>query len=86
MFDDVMGLSPAAAARLTALVERCRPVLEDLGMEAVQVMLVEDGVSTIQAIAVTRALLGQAATPLRVAVEVVVTSGAWREYPPRAVG
>ena len=76
MFDDVAGLRPEDAARLSALVEQCRPVLESDGMEAVQAFLVERGVSIIQAIVVTRALLGSATTPLRVAIEVVTTSEA----------
>lgn len=76
MFDDVIGLSPEDAARWTALVEQCRPILENDGMDAVQTFLAERGVSSIQAIAITRALLGKAETPLRVVIEIVATSTA----------
>ena len=76
MFDDVIGLRPEEAARWTALVEQCRPVLANEGMEAVQTLMAECGTSTIQAIVITRALLGWEATPLRVAIDVVTTSKA----------
>lgn len=70
----VMGLSPQAAAQLTALVEQYRPVFNNQGLEAVQSMLAEDGVSMIQSIMITRALLGWAETPLRVAIDTVAAS------------
>ncbi|MFG2574559.1 hypothetical protein [Streptomyces sp. NPDC048481] len=76
MFDHMSGLRPEEAARWTALVEECRPVLEREGMEAVQTFLAERRVGVIAAIAVTRALLGHAGTPLRTAVEIVTTSAA----------
>jgi hypothetical protein len=76
MFDHVIGLSPQDAERLTALVEQCRPILESNGMQAVQAVLAERGVSVIQAIVITRALLGNATTPLRTAIEIVTTSAA----------
>ena len=76
MFDDVIGLRPEEAARWTALVGQCRPVLVNEGMEAVQTLLAECGTSTIQAIAITRALLGWEETPLRVAIDVVTASKA----------
>lgn len=74
MFDDIIGLRPEVAARWTALVEQCRPILEKEGMEAVQTLLAECGTSTIQAIAITRALLGWDETPLRSAIDFVTTS------------
>lgn len=74
MFDDVRGLRPEEAARWTALVEQCRPVLTSEGMEAVQALLAERGLTTIQAIVITRALLGGTRTPLRVAIDAVTTS------------
>jgi len=77
MFDDVKGLSPDKAARWTSLVELCRPVLASDGMEAVQALLVERGISTIQAIAITHALIGKAETPLRDAIDAVTLSTAW---------
>lgn len=76
MFDDVIGLSREDAARWTALVEQCRPILGNDGMGAVQTFLVERDVGTIQAIAITQALLGKAETPLRVAIDIVATSTA----------
>ncbi|NMO56074.1 hypothetical protein HH310_33460 [Actinoplanes sp. TBRC 11911] len=76
MFDDVIGLSPEDAAHWTALVEQCRPILENNGMDAVQTFLAERNVGIIQAIAITRALLGKAETPLRDVIEIVATSTA----------
>lgn len=76
MFGHVSGLSPDTAARWTTWVEKCQPVLAQDGMEAVQRLLAEDGAAAIEAIAVTRALLGWAETPLRVAIETVGTSAA----------
>ncbi|MFJ9690661.1 hypothetical protein [Kitasatospora sp. NPDC101183] len=76
MFDHVIGLSPEEAAHWAALVEQSRPVLENDGMEAVQAFLAERGTSIVQAIAITRALLGKAETPLRVAIDIVATSSA----------
>jgi hypothetical protein len=76
MFDDVTGLRPEEAARWTALVEQCRPVLANEGMEAVQALLAEQETSIIQAIAITRALLGWEKTPLRTAIDAVTESKA----------
>ena len=76
MFENVIGLTPEQAARLTELVERCRPVLANDGMDAVQELLVELDVGMIPAITVTRGLLGFPETPLPVATEIVVTSPA----------
>ncbi len=76
MFDQVVGLAPEEAARWTAMVELCRPVLAAKGIEAVQLLLAEHGMSVIQSIAITRALLGWDETPLRVAIDIVATSDA----------
>ncbi|MFJ8827776.1 hypothetical protein ACIREE_39330 [Streptomyces sp. NPDC102467] len=76
MFDDVVGLRPEQAARWTALVEQCRPVLADEGMEAAQVLLAERGMSIIQSIAITPALLGWQEASLRIATDIVATSSA----------
>ncbi|GGW50903.1 MULTISPECIES: hypothetical protein [Streptomyces] len=76
MFDHVNGLSPEEAARWVTLVEQSRPLLAEDGMEAVQTFLAESGVAIIAAIAITRALLGTAETPLQVAIEIVATSTA----------
>ncbi|MEU0338636.1 hypothetical protein ABZ092_06535 [Streptomyces bobili] len=78
MFDHVIGLRPEEAARWVTLVERSRPILAKDGMEAVQTFLAERGVAIVQAIALTRALLGPAQTPLRVAIDIVTTSTARR--------
>ncbi|GGU11265.1 maleylpyruvate isomerase N-terminal domain-containing protein [Actinomadura citrea] len=54
------GLSAGQAARWTTLVEECRPVLGNEGMEAVQALLAERGMSTIAAIAIAnRCSVGQ---------------------------
>lgn len=76
MFDNVHGLPPEQAARLTALAEQCASKLENEGMEAVQAFLAERDVSVIQAIMITRELLGPAKTPLRIAIDTVTTSTA----------
>lgn len=76
VFDRTMGLSPEKAARWTALVEESRPILKSSGMEAVQAFLASRSTSIIEAIAITRALLGNAETPLPVAVDIVTTSKA----------
>lgn len=76
MFDHVIGLRPEEAARWTALVEQCRPVLADDGMEAVQTLLAGRGMSIVQSIAITKALLGWRETSLRIATDIVVTSAA----------
>jgi len=76
VFDDVVGLSPEDAARWVALVEQCRPILENHGMDAVQTFLADRDVGIIPAIAITRALLGKAETPLQIAIEIVATSTA----------
>ncbi|MEV5907035.1 hypothetical protein [Streptomyces sp. NPDC052127] len=74
MFDHIAGVRPEEAARWVTLVELSRPVLENDGMEAVQALLAECGASVIQAIVITRALLGTAETPLQVAIDIVTTS------------
>ncbi|WP_063838271.1 hypothetical protein [Saccharothrix sp. ST-888] len=76
MFENVAGLQPEVAARWTALVEECRPVLMRDGMEVVQALLVERGMSIVPAVAITKALLGWADTPLLAAREIVETSAA----------
>ncbi|MEU7752262.1 hypothetical protein AB0B57_04845 [Micromonospora sp. NPDC049101] len=76
MFDHVIGLGTEDAARWTALVEQCRPILQSDGMDAVQTFLAEHEVGMIQAIAITLELLDRAETPLRVAIDIVGTSSA----------
>ncbi|MFD8736032.1 hypothetical protein ACFV06_14105 [Streptomyces sp. NPDC059618] len=75
MFENI-GLDPEVAASMSALVEQSRPILESDGMEAVQAFLAQRCASVIQAIAITRALLGHSETPLRDAVDIVTTSAA----------
>ncbi|MFE7760434.1 hypothetical protein [Streptomyces sp. NPDC057438] len=76
MFDHIGGLRPEEAARWTALAEQCRPVLANDGMEAVQHLLAERGLGILPPVAITRALLGWAETPLGTATEIVTTSAA----------
>ncbi len=78
LFPNTGGMTVEQADRLTALVEECRPVLDAEGMEAVQRLLVQRGIATVPAIAVTRALLGWKATPLLTAREIVELSPARR--------
>lgn len=75
MFED-MGLSPETAAGWTALTVECRPLLEGEGMDAVQALLASRGTSAIQAVVITRELLGRERTPLRTAIEIVGSSAA----------
>ncbi|MFJ6380032.1 GNAT family N-acetyltransferase [Kitasatospora sp. NPDC092039] len=76
LFPDLLGLTAERAARLTALVEECRPVLAADGMEAVQSLLAERGVGVIPAITATRALLGWTGTSLHTARKIVELSAA----------
>lgn len=76
VFEDFIGLPSEVAARWTALVEQCRPVLANEGMEAVQALLAEQGMSVFQAVAITRALLGWEETSLHDAVDLVDASKA----------
>jgi hypothetical protein len=78
VFEGHLGLSPEIAAQWTALVEECRPILAREGMEAVQSLLVERGMSVLPAVAITRALLDETESPLRQAIETVLTSEARR--------
>ena len=76
MFDDIIGLRPEDKERWTAPVGQCHPVLAGEGMQAVQALLAAQGVSIIQAIAITRELLGRDETTLRTATDVVTASKA----------
>ncbi|MEV4559107.1 hypothetical protein AB0K51_19245 [Kitasatospora sp. NPDC049285] len=76
MFENLTTLPPETAARRTALVEECRPVLAAEGMEATQALLAERGTSIVAAIAITRALFAPAGIPLPVAQEIVLSSAA----------
>ncbi|MFF1788046.1 hypothetical protein ACFVX9_16500 [Kitasatospora sp. NPDC058243] len=77
MFDDIHGLTPERAARLTPLVEQSRPMLDqEEGMEAVQRFLRDQEASVIDSIVVTRELLGAGPASLGPAKEIVFTSAA----------
>ncbi|MFJ9607670.1 hypothetical protein ACIRS1_15165 [Kitasatospora sp. NPDC101176] len=49
-----------------------------MGWGPFRALLVERGATVIEAMAITRELLGRAETPLRVAVDIVTESGARR--------
>lgn len=69
------GLEPVRAARISALVAECGPLLgADAGMEAVQELLSDRGVSVIDSIVVTRELLGAGPTALGEAKGIVLSS------------
>ncbi|WP_244305043.1 hypothetical protein [Kitasatospora cheerisanensis] len=78
MFDDVHGLTPDRAARLTSLVEQRLPLLDQEGeMEAVQRFLRDQAASVIDSIVITREVLGAGPASLGTAKEIVLTSAAW---------
>jgi uridine kinase len=75
MFEKIPGLDPDRAVRLTALVEQCRPLLDqDAGMGAVQRLLHDRGIAVMDAILVTRELLGSGPDTLGQAKTIVLTS------------
>lgn len=77
MFDDIQGLTSERATRLVALFEPCRQLLENgSGMDAVQRLLKDQGAGAIDAIAVTRELLGAGQGSLAEAKEIVLSSPA----------
>ncbi|MEV7025964.1 AAA family ATPase [Kitasatospora sp. NPDC093558] len=83
MSDDVRGLPPERGARLAFLVEQCRPLLADDGgdaddadMERVQWLLRELGAGVMDAILVTRELLGPRPGSLGPARDAVLSSAA----------
>lgn len=71
----IRGWSPERTARLEALVDECRPLLAgDGGMAAVQRLLAERRVEVLDAVVITRELLGAGPTWLAEAKTIVVTS------------
>lgn len=71
----IRGWSPERMARLEALVDECRPLLAgDGGMAAVQRLLAERRVEVLDAVVITRELLGAGPTSLAEAKTIVVTS------------
>lgn len=71
----ITGLSPERTARLEALVDECRPLLAgDGGMAAVQRLLSERRVEVLDAVVITRELLGAGPTSLAEAKTIVLTS------------
>ena len=71
----IRGWSPERTARLEALVDECRPLLAwDGGMAAVQRLLSERRVEVLDAVVITRELLGAGPTSLAEAKTIVLTS------------
>lgn len=71
----IRGLSLERAARLEALVDECRPLLAgEGGMAAVQRLLCERRVEVLDAVVITRELLGAGPTSLAEAKTIVLTS------------
>ncbi|MEU9919367.1 hypothetical protein [Streptomyces sp. NPDC051001] len=70
-----MPLDPARVARISAFVTECRPLLgSPAGMDAVQSLLSDRGVSVMDAVLVTRELLGAGQTALGEAKGIVLSS------------
>jgi uridine kinase len=75
MFETIFSRDPERAARLTVLVERCRPLLDHGGgMRAVQRLLHDERIAVTDAILVTRQLLGAGPDTLGQAKSIVLTS------------
>ncbi|MER7550311.1 hypothetical protein ABTX86_10035 [Streptomyces anulatus] len=71
----ISRLSQERSARLEVLVDECRPLLAgDGGMAAVQRLLSERRVEVLDAVVITRELLGAGPTSLAEAKTVVLTS------------
>ncbi|MFF6983719.1 hypothetical protein ACFZAV_40075 [Streptomyces sp. NPDC008343] len=71
----IRGLSPERTARLEAFVDECRPLLAGTnGMSAVQRLLCERRVGVLDAVVITRELLGAGPTSLAEAKTIVLTS------------
>ncbi|MFJ9714212.1 hypothetical protein [Streptomyces sp. NPDC101234] len=71
----ISGLHPERTVRLEALVNECRPLLTgDGGMAAVQRLLSERRVEVLDAVLITRELLGAGPNALGEAKTVVLTS------------
>lgn len=77
MFDDIHGLGPEEAARWTSLAEQSLDLLAvGADMEAVQRFLLDRGAGVIEAIAITRELIGGGPRSLVKAKEIVLMSKA----------
>ncbi|MFC8790809.1 hypothetical protein [Streptomyces cinereoruber] len=71
----ISGLHPERTARLEALVNECRPLLTgDGGMAAVQQLLTERRVEVLDAVMITRELLGAGPKALGEAKTIVLMS------------
>ncbi|MFF2026739.1 hypothetical protein ACFVW2_33755 [Streptomyces sp. NPDC058171] len=71
----ISGLSPERTARLDALVNECLPLLTgEGGMAAVQQLLTERRVEVLDAVVITRELLGAGPKALGEAKTLVLTS------------
>jgi uridine kinase len=74
VFEKIQGLTPERAARLSALVQECRPLLDRHdGMDTVQRLLHDLGAGVMDSILVTRELLGAAPGNLKQAKTIVLT-------------
>ncbi|MDQ0595727.1 hypothetical protein QF037_000072 [Streptomyces canus] len=70
-----MPLDPPRAERICALVTECLPLLgSHAGMDAVQQLLSDRGVTVLDAVIVTRELLGAGPTALGEAKGIVLSS------------
>jgi uridine kinase len=75
VFEKIQGLAAERAARLAALVQQCRPLLDrHEDMDAVQRLLHELGAGVMDSILVTRELLGAGPGDLGRAKTIVLTS------------
>ncbi|MGW1658458.1 hypothetical protein [Streptomyces atratus] len=71
----IRGLHPERSTRLEALVDECRPLLTSTGgMAVVQRLLSERRVEVLDAVVITRELLGAGPTALGEAKTIVLTS------------
>ncbi|SEO57968.1 hypothetical protein [Actinacidiphila rubida] len=72
---ETSGLAPDGASRLSALADECGALLEgESGMDDVQQLLSARGIGPMDAIIVTRALLGAGEGSLREAKEIVFSA------------
>jgi uridine kinase len=75
MFDEILGLAPERAAELTRLVQLCQPVLDQTGsMDAVQRLLDDLDTPVMDAVLVTRQLLGAGPGTVGEAKSIVLNS------------
>ncbi|MGW0769288.1 hypothetical protein [Streptomyces sp. NPDC002676] len=74
----VQGLTPERAQQIGDQIDECRRLLAtNVGMDAVQQHLKDEGIGIIQAILITTRLLDDHPSRLRAAREIVECSPAW---------